>query len=404
MIVMLDMSCLNCNITNKAGPELVGWQPEPSGRGTLSLILSCLTTIAFCTWVIIHPRIDNRRGHRFAHKLSLFIRALLAPELIAVEAAQEYTQARKVLSDCGELTNYECRLIHVFYIGMFGIRQRTPDGDRVLWPNQFDWLLRNKLIDWEKVESWGVTQELIEDKSKADAIAKLIALAQTAWFVVQSVMRAIHHLPLSPLESMTLGYIPLFGVTYLYWWVKPKDIETPTLITLDITTEQRATLDSLALSETFDHEDSPAQASYWQIWHLTPRIFEKVERDLLPKRSSPSPTSKPIVLSHWHPDLYQSPIWPLACLLGLSFGALHLACWNTLFPTLVEAWLWRASAITSMLTLLIFMQWKKVVLTWRDPLIGLKVACPALYVGSRVVMLAGAVAAFRGMEGAIYRT
>lgn len=31
-----------------------GWQPEPSGRGTWSIVWSCLTTILLCTWSALH--------------------------------------------------------------------------------------------------------------------------------------------------------------------------------------------------------------------------------------------------------------------------------------------------------------------------------------------------------------
>ena len=31
-----------------------GWQPEPSGRGTWSIVWSCLTTVLLCSWSALH--------------------------------------------------------------------------------------------------------------------------------------------------------------------------------------------------------------------------------------------------------------------------------------------------------------------------------------------------------------
>lgn len=47
----------------------------------------------------------------------------------------------------------------------------------------------------------------IRDKSKGDWVSNLIALVQTAWFVLQCCARVAQHLPLSIVELGTLGYV-----------------------------------------------------------------------------------------------------------------------------------------------------------------------------------------------------
>ena len=416
--------------------ELVGWTLESSGRGTLSLITTCLVTIALCTWVVIHPRINKRRKFRLTHKMALFLKTFIAPELIAVEAAQEWTQARQLVKDSEKVTNGGLHILHAFYIGMFGIRYHTTNGTRILWPNQFLWLLEQGLFDWRGKREWGLELQVIKDKSKADSAAKLFALLQSAWFLAQSIMRAAHRLPLAPLESMTLGYIPLFVITYFYWWLKPKDVETPSEVYLPIMDDdQKRTFEALAISDAFDEEATAEQSSLWQVWYLTPRTFEKVYKDeqlrqaeqdyekasqafvrhervceetacttcKLPEPCSPKPEDE-LVLSHWDPTLYHSKLYPLACLVGISFGALHLASWDTRFPTFAELWLWRAAAIVSMATMLVFMQFERVVVRWQDPLMLVKIASPVLYLLSRLVMTAGAIAAFRATDPGVYET
>ena len=72
-------------------------------------------------------------------------------------------------------------------------------------------------------------------------------------------------------------------------------------------------------------------------------------------------SKKEVVVAHWDPELYRSKLWPLICLFGASFGALHLISWSTAFPTKVEAWLWRGSALVSIFSMLIFIHFEKVI-------------------------------------------
>lgn len=70
---------------------------------------------------------------------------------------------------------------------------------------------------------------------------------------------------------------------------------------------------------------------------------------------------KDIVVAHWDPGLYESKLWPLTCLFGVSFGALHLVPSNTVFPTIIELWLWRVSVFLSIVSMPVFMHVEKVV-------------------------------------------
>ncbi|CAG8021305.1 unnamed protein product [Penicillium salamii] len=432
----------NDTSTNKT---LVGWTWDSPGRGTLSLITTCLATIFLCTWVVIHPRVYKRESCAILHKLALFLKTIFAPEFIAVEGLQEWAQCRRMERECAKLTNGEFRLIHAFYISMLALRYRTPNGDRVIWPNQYTWLLQQHLIEWSDHPTWGLSVGDIWDKSKSDGAAKLLALVQVTWFSAQCLLRICHHLPLSQLESMTLGYIPLFVVTYFFWWNKPKDVRSSSLVDLPpMSLEHMAVFESMAVSNKFDNEGLENQVSYWNVWYLTPRAFEKEEEDRIAheaqieaqarvlKRSNqpsthqtclyspydatatnelavqalnePISVKKEIVMAHWDPDLYRSRIWPLTCLFGISFGALHLVCWNTMFPSIIELWLWRVSAFVSIVSMLIFMHFEKVVLRWGGFLTLISIASPAFYLLSRVVMIGGVFAALRGEESTIYDT
>jgi len=500
--------CLDCehganlvNASTSSTSTLVGWVAESSGRGTLSLIVTCLAAIFLCTWVVIHPRVYRDHTMAMLHKLALFAKAILAPELIAVEALQEWAQCRKMLRDCTAIIDrtpspqMHCerfKTIHTFYISMMALRYRTPYGTRVIWPNQYQWLLEQGLIEWRSHEAWGLSEETIRDKSKADGATKLLALTQASWFVAQSIMRAAHGLPLSQLESMTLGYIPLFVITYFYWWFKPKDIRSPTMVHLPpMTHAQMTTFEAMSLSNQFDEESTKPPMTYWNIWYLTPRIFEKrSERAdrVLTMKSEPSDrqlhgpstaltanskdhishveqhaphpapedtkitaqghaldttarqpedsapeiqpqktrtrtltglrkkdrtqSSRPevvtpkedIVLACWDPELYLSKLWAVIVLSGISFPALHLACWNTAFPSDMEMWLWRGSAFVSIASMLTFMHFEKVILRWGGLVTIIGIVSPALYLLSRGFMMVEAFLALRAEDPAIYET
>ena len=139
-----------------------------------------------------------------------------------------------MVRDCKDLTEGKIKLAHAFYIGMLALRYRTPKGWKVIWPNQYTWLLEQGLVDKTTCAAWGFFEDDIRDKSNADDVVKLAALLQVSWFVAQCIMRTAHSLPLSQLESMTLSYVPLFAITYFFWWLKPKDVLVPSIVDLPI--------------------------------------------------------------------------------------------------------------------------------------------------------------------------
>jgi hypothetical protein len=401
------------NTSTAVENPLLGWTHEPQGRGTWTLILSSLSTTFLCTWVVIHLRIDRRFRHRILHKIALLIKTIIAPEFIAVEAAQEWTQARRIVRQCSEYTNGEMKLVHAFYIGMLGVRYRVSsaskiqDGShaKVLWPTQFVWLLQTGHIRWNDLHDWGLAEESINDKSNADSVAKLLALGGVAKFCIDCLLRAYHRLPISALESMTLGYIPLFALSYFFWWLKPKDIDTPSIIDLpSMEIADRREFDELALSDAFDLEGKPHQGRLSGAWCLMPRDFERevLQQELIDIQHARFGEGR--VVSHWDPDLYHSKLWPIACIFGISFGALHLASWDIAFPTVYELWIWRVSAIVSMVAMLVFMQFQKVVLRWADPVTVICMISAGLYLLSRIGAMVEAFSTLRGSDPAIYMT
>ncbi len=75
-----------------------GWVPEPNGRGTWSILWSCLATIFICTWSALHLDVPKRHGRWYLlfRKLQWMLLAVIAPELILGISANNFFGARNV--------------------------------------------------------------------------------------------------------------------------------------------------------------------------------------------------------------------------------------------------------------------------------------------------------------------
>jgi hypothetical protein len=67
----------------------------------------------------------------------------------------------------------------------------------------------------------------IDDRSKGDALSKIIAILQTTWFIAQCVARGQQRIALTELELVTLALASLNAVTFAIWWHKPLGVQEP---------------------------------------------------------------------------------------------------------------------------------------------------------------------------------
>ena len=65
----------------------------------------------------------------------------------------------------------------------------------------------------------------IKDRSHSDGFAKLIAVGQTTWFMVQLLARLTQHLPITELEIMTVAFAAMNILIYFFWWDKPMGVK-----------------------------------------------------------------------------------------------------------------------------------------------------------------------------------
>ncbi|KAJ7458534.1 hypothetical protein FB451DRAFT_1273373 [Mycena latifolia] len=252
------------------------WADEPSYRGTYSLVSSCIFTLGLCVWTAIHLNIPEQSAgaRQFFRKLTWLAVGLLAPEVVTFTAwNQRETAARLVrelatahtpkeslwqsISRWGRKNKYEAveglemhysksaasrisedwNLVHGFYAVMGGYAIDVSTGDPFL-PNGIKRLTLTSdgvrfLLQNAPDLVPRVSEEDINDKSKADGLAKLLVALQAGWFCLQCIARGAQRLPISLLEITTGGHALYTLFTYVLWAQKPMNITVPTLITGD---------------------------------------------------------------------------------------------------------------------------------------------------------------------------
>ena len=90
----------------------------------------------------------------------------------------------------------------------------------VLAPHTFGDMLEKGEIAFPSI-----TEAEIEDRSKADSLAKGIAVLQTTWFIAQCISRTAQGLITTEVELITVAFAALNGVLYFLWWNKPLDVK-----------------------------------------------------------------------------------------------------------------------------------------------------------------------------------
>ena len=143
-------------------------------------------------------------------------------------------------------------VVHGFYIAMGGFTlDVSQDASPRVWPRNVDCLTLGSGVVTECLISSDqdirqiipfVSEAYINDKNKANKLAKLIVCIQATWFCTQCIARLIQRLPISLLELNTFAHSICALLIYALWWKKPLDIEEAT----SISTRQSKTIRDLA--------------------------------------------------------------------------------------------------------------------------------------------------------------
>ena len=310
-----------------------GWAPEPSGRGTWSILWSCLATIFICTWSALHLDVPNKHGrwYLFFRKLGWMLIAATAPEIVLYNAADNFFESRDLLRHLRNQGHRSWTLTHTQFAHARGFWTRTPAKEESKCrPDRLRKLIENRDIDGPPI-----SEDELKSRGQGDWVIKLIAIVQIIWYVVQTLVRAIKHFQTTALEIMTVAFVFCSVFIYGFSLNQPQDIEYPVFIEIS----------DAALAAT-DGTTSTTEAK-------TPAT---IETNRLSQAEEGGETARALAhgaraVSHYAPGWAASTVPVLLFgLFACGFGAIHCLAWNSPFPTLKERLAWRicAAATTAM--------------------------------------------------------
>ncbi|KAK1535713.1 hypothetical protein CPAR01_09255 [Colletotrichum paranaense] len=232
------------------------WAPEPNGRGTFGLICSCVLTLTICVWTALHLNVPAARStlrSRSLERTKWVLYGIFAPELVVATAAAQYIVARwlkkEIEKDAADrkgstgadgtpadkeetrtFSRHTWDMTQCFYAVMGGFVVNMPSAE-------VETALRRVTVTPEGIRLLSFVGKLpqihesqIQDKSKADWMAKSLVCIQAGWMVAQVIGRLIKKLPVSLLEINTCGHVACAAMLYLLWWSKPLDVLDPTVL------------------------------------------------------------------------------------------------------------------------------------------------------------------------------
>ncbi|MCJ1322002.1 hypothetical protein MMC15_007347 [Xylographa vitiligo] len=323
----------------------LGWVNSPNGRGTIDIIWGCLLTIFLCVWTVLTlnvPAPDTMLWTFTRKKMRWALIALLGPEWLLGMAGAQWSIARRAKKQFQD-DGIKWTMRQSFFADMGGVRLKLEDDEFPVTSKHLFVLIKLELV---KLDNF--SPALIEDRSKADGIAKLFTIVQTGWFILQCLARLIQHISITTLELSTVAFVVCTIGTNIMWWAKPKDVFVPIVVKID------CTLEGLLAMAGPQILDPISEATNWK-WSplekfddLRPNFLVDVGQ-YLPRTSSfelSQPAQKLRFRNDRLPPLERD--WLLGqflMVLSLFFGAVYVAGWNISFPTRAEQIVWRICTV-----------------------------------------------------------
>ena len=337
--LLLSVALCVHNVQAKNDTLIHSWVPEPSGRGTWSILWGCLATIFICTWSALHLDVPKRHGrwYLFFRKIGWMLMAATAPEFVVYKAAKNFFEAKDLLKHLHSQGHQEWTFVHAQFAYANGFRTRTPLGEESeCKPYRLQTLIKDG-----DVQGPSISEDELKSHGKSDWVVKIIAVAQIIWFVVQTLVRAMQHYQTTPLEIMTVAFVTCSVFIYGFSLNRPQDVEYP--VFLEVTAAALARVETASTLDTktsATSETKPNQGSDNSV-HAEERdvsgsgnVLEKGSRCAAADRYVPG----------WAADNVPA---LLLALFACGFGALHCLAWNSPFPTSKEQLYWRICSVTT---------------------------------------------------------
>lgn len=285
--------------------------PNPTGRGTIEVIFSCIVTLGLCIWTAVHPDVVANKtilGH-LIYKTSWMMTALVVPEIVVSNSFHQWREAKRVhakwctLSGIKKGSKEDMGMEGAFFVVMGGCTIGGIDDGftATITPAGFLALTQSGTLPNDVLK-----KGIIKDKGKADALAKLLVCVQAIWMAVQCLARKLNFLPVTLLEYHVVIQVLYAMAMYKFWWHKPKDVNEP----IEVIQRTDISDDDFANCVT-----------------MVPQVKRFIVDDLI------------TLGFDGHTDALT------AAILGIPTSAFHLLAWNSHFPSPAEKWIWRISSI-----------------------------------------------------------
>lgn len=98
-LVQLTSAAPSRNLTALQTEYAPSFVPDPNGRGTWSLLYSCLFTLFLCVWTAIHPNVlapGTSNVEKYRYKFLWVVMAIFAPEIGVFIAFKQYRSANRL--------------------------------------------------------------------------------------------------------------------------------------------------------------------------------------------------------------------------------------------------------------------------------------------------------------------
>lgn len=99
-VIFLADDSSSTSLSQRDTSETVGWTPDPSGRGTFTLLTSCILTLGICVWSAMHLNIPPQGEGPFRYwfrNIRWGLTGIFGPELVVFIAWKQYLSARAVV-------------------------------------------------------------------------------------------------------------------------------------------------------------------------------------------------------------------------------------------------------------------------------------------------------------------
>ncbi|KAF9566567.1 hypothetical protein CPC08DRAFT_758899 [Agrocybe pediades] len=349
-------------------------------RTRLEIIWSCLATILAASWVSVHPSMpgpNESKVKKTLRRIDIMFWAIITPELIIYWALRQWYGARQMEKEFVAVyrkknDRFHWTKTHGFFLQMGGFVLYEDGKAQIL----LDW---NTLMEYYKrgqVDLSSITESMINDHSKADGFGKGIALLQTTWFIIQCSARFFdERLVLTELELVTTALALLSFLTYILWWNKPFNAETPIPIVLsqpdsysgesllqtnNVGPSSPPTVPMSGKSALVDRvsglyhvttrllKSISFKSPFWALFYVSKYIVLRIDAMLISFRLSTSSTEVPIFYS-FRPSSELTIVQMRLASFSIAalFGGIHCVGWSSkiVFHTHAASLLWRISSV-----------------------------------------------------------